>query len=338
MLRDASVLPPLPSWAKSAAVRDLPTLAPPGMSMPSSVAAAPPDDPADEALEAMRLVRAVIRRTYSLTWRIIGFIRSPLGNYGRPDLRNFLNFLSLSMKDRYLGSRLGLAWAIVGPLLMLSIFTFVFGFVFQSKLPGAETSISYVIWLIAGYGPWLFISEGLSASTSAFVKHAALIRNISFKRELLVFAEALTGIVPLLVAVAFLAGLLVLDGRAPNIAWIIIPPILLAQYIMVCGFGLILGSINVFARDVMFALPNILTVVLFASPIFYPLSAFPPRVQNVMQYNPIYVILESYRAPILNGAFPSLWTIGYSFASALAIFALGVVFYARLRPYFDSRL
>jgi lipopolysaccharide transport system permease protein len=284
------------------------------------------------------LVSALIRRAYALFWRLVNMLRRPFSSYGRADFRNFLNFLSLSMKDRYLGSRLGLAWAIVGPLLMLSIFTFVFAFVFKSKLPGAETSISYVIWLIAGYGPWLFISEGLSSSTSAFVKHAALIRNISFKRELLVFAEALTGIVPLLVAVVFLAGLLIMDGRAPSFAWIIIPPILLAQYILVCGFGLILGSINVFARDVMFALPNILTVVLFASPIFYPLSAFPPGAQRVMQYNPIYVILESYRAPILNGTFPSLWTIAYSFGSALVIFAIGAIFYARLRPYFDSRL
>lgn len=265
-------------------------------------------------------------------------LRHALTTYGPADFRNFTNFVKLSMRDRYLGSSLGLTWAIVGPLLMLSIFTFVFGFVFRSKLPGAETSVSYIIWLIAGYGPWLFISEGLSSSTSAFVKHSALIRNISFRRELLVFAEALTGIVPLLVAVVFLAVLLIADGRAPSIAWIIIPPILLTQYILVCGFGLILGSINVFARDVMFALPNILLVVLFASPIFYPITAFPPGVQSVMAYNPIYVILESYRAPILNGQFPSLWTIGYSFACAIGVFVIGMVFFLRLRPYFDSRL
>ena len=141
---------------------------------------------------------------------------------------------------------------------MLSIFTFVFGFVFKARLPGAETSITYVIWLIAGYGPWVFIAEGLSLATNAFVKHATLIRNISFRRELLVFAEALSGIVPMLVAVMFLAVLLVIDGRHPNFSWLVIPPILIVQYILICGFGLILGSINVFARDVIFALPNIL--------------------------------------------------------------------------------
>lgn len=261
-----------------------------------------------------------------------------LTTYGTPDLRNFLNFVALSMKDRYLGSRLGLAWAIVSPLMMLSIFTFVFGYVFKSKLPGAETSLSYVIWLIAGYGPWLFISEGLSSSTSAFAKHAVLIRNISFRRELLVYAEALTGVLPLLVSVAFLLVLLLIDGRSPTISWIVIPLILLAQYILVCGFGLILGSVNVFARDVMFALPNILLVVLFASPIFYPITAFPPTVQHVMAYNPIYVILESYRSPILEGQFPSIWTVGYSFASAISVFLVGIACFIRLRPYFDSRL
>lgn len=269
---------------------------------------------------------------------VLSKVRHALTTYSAVDLRNFLNFVALSMKDRYLGSRLGLAWAIVSPLLMLSIFTFVFGFVFKSKLPGSDTSLSYVIWLIAGYGPWLFTSEGLSSSTGAFVKHSSLIRNISFRQELLVFAEALTGIVPLLVAVVFLAVLLVADGRTPSLSWSIIPLILLAQYILVCGLGLILGSINVFARDVMFALPNILLVVLFASPIFYPITAFPQSVQHITAYNPIYVILESYRAPILNAEFPSLWTIGYSFASAIGVFLIGIVFFLRLRPYFDSRL
>jgi lipopolysaccharide transport system permease protein len=99
-----------------------------------------------------------------------------------------------------------------------------------------------------------------------------------------------------------------------------------------------LGSLNVFARDVMFALPNILLVVLFASPIFYPITAFPSKVQEIMAYNPIYVMLESYRAPILNGHLPSLWTIGYSFAWSIGVFLLGMVFFLRLRPYFDSRL
>lgn len=242
------------------------------------------------------------------------------------------------MRDRYLGSRLGLAWAIVSPLMLLSIFTFVFGYVFNSRIPGADTSIRYLIWLIAAYGPWLFISEGLSASTTAFIKHSALIRNISFKRELLVFSEALTGVVPLLVSLAFLLTLMAFEGTAPNIAWLGLIPILISQYVFICGVGLILGSMNVFARDIAFALPNVMTAVLFASPIFYPLTSFPKWVWAVMELNPVYVMLNAYRDPILREVWPSLWSIGYSAAWAGFVLVVGMMFFKRLRPYFDSRL
>lgn len=268
----------------------------------------------------------------------MGALVKLLFSYDRTDVRNFLNFLTISMRDRYLGSRLGMVWAILGPLLMMGIFTFVFGFVFKAKLPGADTSLAYVIWLIAGYGPWLFFSEGLSAGTSSFIKHSALIRNISFKRELLVFAEVLTGTIPMLVAIVFLAILLVIDGRTPNVAWLILPFVLFVQYILLCGLGLALGSLNVFVRDVMFALPNLLLMMLFASPIFYPITAFPEPLQTISVFNPIYVISEAYRAPILHGTLPPLWSLAYALVVSFGIFLAGLVVFRRLRPFFDSRI
>ncbi len=72
-------------------------------------------------------------------------------------------------------------------MIMLGIFTFVFGYVFKSKLPGAETSLSYVIWLISGYGPWLAISDGISSGTSAITGNSGLVKNLSFKTELLTY-------------------------------------------------------------------------------------------------------------------------------------------------------
>ena len=119
------------------------------------------------------------------------------------------------MNLRFLGSALGIVWAAANPVLMLGIFTFVFGVVFKSKLPGAETSLSYVIWLISGYGPWLAIAEGLSTGTSAVVANSNLVKNLKFKTEILPIAGALTGIIPLLVAILYLMALLAIDGRPP---------------------------------------------------------------------------------------------------------------------------
>ena len=75
--------------------------------------------------------------------------------FDRADLGFMLNLWRMNLSDRYLGSALGGAWAILNPLLMFALFTFVFGFVFKARLPGADSTMAYSIWLICGYGPWL---------------------------------------------------------------------------------------------------------------------------------------------------------------------------------------
>ena len=90
-----------------------------------------------------------------------------IAGFDRRDLGMLRNLFKLTLGDRFLGSALGLAWAVLSPLLLMGIFTFVFTFVFPSRLPGREGALPYVIWLLSGYGPWLAISEGLPVSTSS---------------------------------------------------------------------------------------------------------------------------------------------------------------------------
>ena len=116
-------------------------------------------------------------------------------------------------RDRFIGSSLGIVWAVVSPILMLGIFTFVFGFVFRSKLPGAETSLSYVIWLISGYGPWLSITESILSAAGSIIGGAQLIKNIKMKSELLAIASVAMGVVPLIVSLVYLTVLMFAEGR-----------------------------------------------------------------------------------------------------------------------------
>jgi len=258
--------------------------------------------------------------------------------FERRDLHLLLNFLKMSLRDRFLGSRLGAIWAFASPVLMLSIFTFVFGFVFKSKLPGAETSLAYVIWLISGYGPWLAISEGITTATSSIVSNHALVKNLAFKVELLPTAGGLMGIVPLVVAMVFLMVLIIADGRWPEWSWLLLVPAMVVQFLLVIGIGFFLSAINVFVRDISAVLPNVLLLVLFFSPIFYPVSAFPPVLQKLAVLNPFYIISEMYRQPLLHGAIPPLWSIVYVSLVSLAVFLVGLQAFRRLKPYFDSRL
>lgn len=258
--------------------------------------------------------------------------------FERRDAKFALTYVKMMFRDRFVGSSLGIVWAVASPVLMLGIFTFVFGFVFRSKLPGAETSISYVIWLISGYGPWLAISEGITTSASSAIGHAQLIKNIKMKPELLSISGAAMGSVPLAVAIVYLVGLLVFSGGEPHASWFIIPLIVMVQFLLVSGVGLACSALAVFWRDIVHILPNLLIIVMFATPIFYPVSAMPAVVQSVSEFNPIYILSEWYRQPLLNHALPPLWSLFYLCVIAVGIFFAGLVVFRRLKPYFESRL
>ncbi|HEV2547566.1 MAG TPA: ABC transporter permease [Stellaceae bacterium] len=259
-------------------------------------------------------------------------------NYSRRDLRMVLSLFEIALRDRFLGSTLGIFWAIANPLLMLGMFTFVFGYVFKAKLPGAETSLSYVIWLVSGYGPWLALTESLSTSTGSVVANRGLVKNLAFKHELLPIVGTLMGLVPLGVSLVFVLSLLAASGTAPSASWLVIPVILVLQLVIVAGLGLFLAGLNVFVRDTALVLPNILFLALFASPIFYPVTAFPQQVRSVVVWNPFYVLTEGYRLPLLEGRVPAAGSLVYLVVVALATFGFGLVFFRRLDPHFDARL
>jgi lipopolysaccharide transport system permease protein len=261
-----------------------------------------------------------------------------LASFDRRDLGMLLNLFRMSLIDRFLGSALGLLWAILGPLMLMGIFCFVFTFVFPGRLPGRVGSLPYLIWLISGYGPWLALSDGLSSATSSVVGNAGIVKNIAFKSELLPMVGSLLGLVPLVVSFALILVLQILSGELPSIAWLSLPFVIVLQFVFVSGLGLFLGALNVFVRDTALVLPSLLTLILFASPIFYPLSAYPVWAQKVLVFNPFYVMAEGYREPILNGSLPPLWMAVYFAAVSGVVFVGGLWWFRRLKSFFDTRL
>jgi len=258
--------------------------------------------------------------------------------FDRRDVRMATNLFRMMLRDRYLGSRLGLLWAVGSPALMFATFTFVFGFVLKARLPGAETSLAYVSWLISGYGPWLATSEGLATSTVSVSGNAGLIKNLPLKSELLSIAGALTGIVPLGMAIVFEFVLLAVRGSGPSWAWLALPFVTLVQFLLIAGMGLYLSAANVLIRDVALALPNAMLVLLFATPIFYSVSDLPRAMQMISEANPFYRISDAYRVLLVKGEMPGIVASGYSAALSLVVFGSGLSFFRRMRTHFDSHL
>ena len=165
----------------------------------------------------------------------------------------------MNFRDRYLGSTLGSFWAIANPLFMLGLYTFVFGFVFKVRLPGADTTLAYVVWLISGYGPWMATSEALMTSTSSVVGAAGIVKNMAFKTELLPISSAFLGLVTLTVSFSFLLILMPFADNPPTVHVVLLPAIIAIHFLFVISLGIWLAAINVFVRDTIQVLPNFLT-------------------------------------------------------------------------------
>lgn len=258
--------------------------------------------------------------------------------FNRQDLRLAFNLFKMNVRDRYLGSSLGSFWAIANPLFMLGLYTFVFGFVFKVRLPGADTTLAYVIWLIVGYGPWIATTEAIMAATTSVVGAAGVVKNMAFKTELLPIAATFVGLISLAVSLFFLLVLISVSGSIPDWRVVWLPAIVALQFFLLVGLGLWLSAINVFMRDLSIGLPNILTILMFVTPIFYPLESLPEVLRSLSFANPFYQISDAYRGVFLRHASPDPAGMAYVFFLSLVIFYFGLAAFRRAKGHFDSAL
>ncbi|MDA9272121.1 ABC transporter permease [bacterium] len=258
--------------------------------------------------------------------------------FNRADGRLIYNFFKINLKDRYMASTLGGLWAVLNPIIMLSIFTFIFGFMYKAKLPGATTTLSYVVWLISGYGPWLAISEGLVNASNAVVSNTGVVKNMAFKTEILPIASTLVSIVPLIVSLVFLILIMLFDGNMPTWDALMIIPVTLVMYLFMFGLGFFLSAVSVFLRDLTIVLPYLLMMILFISPIFYTLESMPHSIQTLSTLNPFYILTEGFRQPLVYHQIPSNLLVGLLYVSILAIvlFGVGLNRFRRVKGYFSS--
>lgn len=258
--------------------------------------------------------------------------------FERHDFSVILSFARNNLRDKYLGSALGSLWSVLQPLIMLAVYTFVFGFIFKVRLPGAETTLAYAIWLISGYGPWIGFTEGVMAAATSITSSTGLVKNVAFKTEVLPVAAVMTGSLPIIVSLCFLAVLLVVDGNVPTWHVLVLPLVIVSQFLLVVSIGIPLSAITVFFRDLTYALPNLLMIVLFMSPIFYPLESLPHIFQVVSVFNPIYILVESYRSILLYHRLPNFFGLGCVSLIGIAMISLMLRYFRRLKGYFDSAL
>jgi lipopolysaccharide transport system permease protein len=261
-----------------------------------------------------------------------------LFGFNRQDIRLLLNLVKMNIRDRYLGSSLGSVWAVTNPLVMLCLYTYIFGFVFKAKLPGADTTLAYVIWLISGYGPWIALQESIMAASTSVVGASGMVKNMAFKTELLPLAGTLVGLVSLVVSLCFLFVLLVWSEGSITWHLMLLPVMIVLQFSFAAAIGIWLSAIAVFIRDVIQILPTVLTAIMFVTPIFYPFKSMPIFAQKVSVINPLYQIADGYRAILLEHRMPNFFGLLFVAVLSLGTFYFGLIAFRRAKGSFDSAI
>lgn len=211
--------------------------------------------------------------------------------------RELLYFLTWrDVKVRYKQTLLGAAWAILQPLLTMMIFTIFFG-----RLAGMPSdNIPYPLFAYAGLLPWTFFSNAVTNSGNSLVGSANLITKIYFPRMIIPGAAVGAGLVDFALAFLVLIGLLIYYGVAIGSNILLLPFLILLITLLSLGIGMWMSALNVKYRDIRYALPFVIQLWMFVSPIIYPASIAKGRLRILLTLNPLTGIIENFRASIFN--------------------------------------
>jgi lipopolysaccharide transport system permease protein len=236
---------------------------------------------------------------------------------------------------RYRGSVLGLAWMIANPLLMLSVYTFVFTVVFKARW-GSEGggSLEFAVYLFSGMVLFGVLSDCLTRAPTLMLENVSYIKKVVFPLEILplaVMAGALANAgVGLVILLIFQTAAM---GPPPLTA--LATPLVVAPLLMLAlGLSWFLASLGVFLRDVRQMVGVLVTVLMFLSPIFYPLDALPEEFRAVILLNPMTIMLEQSKDVLFRGRLPSPASIAAACGIGWSVMWLGYAWFNKTRKGF----
>lgn len=229
------------------------------------------------------------------------------------DLYRYRSFVLASawreIQGQYQGALLGISWSLIAPIAMLTIYTVIFANVMGTRLPGVNSTFSYSIFLCAGLLPWTYFSDGISKLTGVFVSYGGLIKKAQFPRICLPFIALGVASFNFSVIVVIFMLFLLATGNFPGWISLLALPVLAVQTLLMLGFGVLLGTLNVFFRDVGQLVGIGFQFLFWLTPIVYPMNAVPPWVQSVIAWNPMATLVQLYQSIFVFARLPEalLW-------------------------------
>jgi lipopolysaccharide transport system permease protein len=230
------------------------------------------------------------------------------------------------IKVRYKQSVLGLAWAILQPLSLMLIYTVIFSVIARVSSEG----VPYAVFAYAALLPWTFFSSSLTNATQGLVNHSQLVTKVYFAREILPLTYVSAALFDFAVASSFLIALFVYYGVSLTVYALWAIPIILLLATLATAFCLFFSALQVRFRDVGVAMPLLLQIWMFATPVVYPLSAVPQRFRGAYVLNPTVGVIENFRRVVLQGVEPDFYSLGISALAAAILVPLAYLYFKRV--------
>lgn len=233
---------------------------------------------------------------------------------------------------RYAGSVLGLTWLIIYPLFFLGVYALIYLFVFKIRF-GLFNSNEYVVVIFCGLIPFIGFAEALGLGVSSVTSNANLIKNTFFPIELIPVKAVLTSQCTQIVGTILLLIAVVVLGKITLWA-LLLPIILLLQFLFTIGIIWILSSLNVYFRDLQNIISVIILMLMMISPIAYTADMVPANLRPILGFNPLYYIIIAHQDCLMLGRFPSGSIFWVLLIMSVLSFSGGYWFFTRMKKAF----
>jgi lipopolysaccharide transport system permease protein len=234
-----------------------------------------------------------------------------------------LGSVKREFQSKYRNSLLGAAWTVLNPLSMIVVYTVIFAQVMHMRLPGVTNSFAYSIHLCAGVLTWNLFAEITGRAQNTFIENANLLKKLSFPRLCLPVIVVANALVNFVIVFGLFTIFLVITGNFPGLSYLAVVPVLVLLVMFAIGLGITLGVLNVFFRDVGQFFNIALSFWFWLTPIVYSIGILPPRVQTLIRFNPMTLVIEAFQVILVQKLWPNWYGLWPVLVLAIVLCLLG---------------
>jgi lipopolysaccharide transport system permease protein len=233
---------------------------------------------------------------------------------------------------RYRGSALGLLWSLFHPILMLAVYTFVFSAVFKARWSGgSDSKTEFALVIFAGLTVYNLFAECMLRAPSLIVSNVSYVKKVIFPLEILPWVALGSALFHCFVSLVVWLVFYMFVFGAPHLSVLLLPVVLLPLILMTLGFSWALASLGLFVRDTGQMIGVAIPMLMFLTPIFYPISSLPPAYRSLLAYNPLAFVVEQTRSVLIFGNSPDWAALAVMTLISAVIAWLGFAWFQKTR-------